>query len=161
MPPSGRPAMKLRTFTIAAALSVGLTQIGNAYAPHKGAEAPTVAAGRAPRLYRDVTWTAPHGALAALPSWRAMWDRDVDVPLRLWGPSIPAASSDAASAEASARGFLSAHLALLAPGAQLSDFVVLANQTDPSGAIRTVSFAQLAAGIPVLGGAVAFTFSHD
>jgi cysteine-rich repeat protein len=155
--------MRFRTFAIAAALSAGLVHTGDAYAPQKGADAPVVAAGRAPRLHRDVAWTAPQGALAGLPSWQVMWDRDTDVPLRLWGPSIaaPRTTNDANAAEAFARQLLVQHIALLAPGATASDFVLLANQTSPSGDLRTVSFGQRASGLPVVGGAIAFAFSHD
>jgi cysteine-rich repeat protein len=155
--------MRLRTLAITAALSAGVVQTGSAYAPQKGADRPVVAAGRAPRLHRDVAWTAPQGALAGLPSWQVMWDRDTDVPLRLWGPSIaaPRTTSDANAAEAFARQQLVQHIALLAPGATASDFVLVANQTNPSGDLRTVAFAQRALGLSVLGGAVSFAFSHD
>ena len=148
-------------FTLAAALTAGLVHSAAAYAPQKGAERPLVAAGRAARAHRDVTWLAPKNALAQLPGWRVLWDRDVDVPLRLWGPPIaaPNASADAAAAEAAARWQLATHLALLAPGAQLADFTLLANQLDAG--VRTVTFAQHAAGLPVVGGSIAFTFSHD
>src|SRR5262245_36652608 len=110
--------MRFRTLAIAAALSAGISHTGDAYAPQKGAERPVVAAGRAPRMQRDVAWTAPQGALAALPSWRVMWDRDTDVPLRLWGPSIaaPGTMQNASTAEAFARQQLAQHIALLAPG---------------------------------------------
>ncbi|HEY5948689.1 MAG TPA: hypothetical protein VIV40_24525, partial [Kofleriaceae bacterium] len=155
--------MRIRTLALAAALSLGISHSGDAYAPQKGAERPVVAAGRAPRLHRDVAWTAPQGALAGLPSWQVLWDRDTDVPLRLWGPPVaaPHASADASAAEQLARQLLVQHIALLAPGATSSDFVLAANQTDPSGDVRTVSFVQRAFGLPVVGGAVAFTFSHD
>src|SRR5512139_2296382 len=110
--------MRFRTLTIAAALSAGLVQTGDAYAPQKGADRPVVAAGRAPRLHRDVVWSAPQGALATLPSWQVIWDRDTDVPLRLWGPSLaaPGTSSNASAAEAFARQQLATHIGLLAPG---------------------------------------------
>lgn len=147
--------MRPRTLVIAAVLSAG-------FAPHKGAEPPLTAVDRAPRAHRDVTWTPPQGALAQLPGWRVMWDRDTDVPLRLWGPAIavPGASADPTVAESAARGFLAAHLATLAPGAAASDFTLLANVVDRAGR-RTVSFAQHHGGLPVVGGAVAFTFAHD
>src|SRR5690348_107147 len=85
-------SMRFRTFAIAAALCsglVGLSETGHAFAPHKGAET-TVTAGRAARLHRDVTWRAPQGALDRLPGWSVIWDRDTDVPLRLWGAPIAA-----------------------------------------------------------------------
>lgn len=153
--------MRFRTIALATVLSAGLTHTGDAYAPRKGAERPLVTAGRAARLHRDVTWTAPQGALASLPSWHVMWDHDTDVPLRMWGPPIsaPHANSDAAAAETAARQFLAQHLSLIAAGASVSDFTVLANRVD--GALRTVSLAQHAYGLPVVGGAISFTFSHD
>jgi MYXO-CTERM domain-containing protein len=155
--------MRFRTLTIAAALSAGISTTGDAYAPQKSAEPPVVAAGRAPRLHRDVTFTAPHGALAGLPSWRVMWDRDTDVPLRLWGPSIaaPGTSTNGSAAEAFARQQLAQHIDLLAPGATVADFVLVSNQLNPSGDVRSVGFVQYAQGLPVIGGAVGFTFSHD
>src|SRR5512138_1806597 len=155
--------MRFRTLTISAALAAGIISTASAYAPHKGAERSVVSAGRSPRLHRDVTFTAPQGAVAGLPSWRAMWDRDTDVPLRLWGPAImaPGSSANASTAEAFARLQLASHINVLAPGATTADFVLLANQTSPDGALRTVSFQQRANGLDVVGGAVAFTFSHD
>src|SRR5262245_15107466 len=155
--------MRFRTLAIAAALSAGISHTGDAYAPQKGAERPLVAAGRGARLHRDVAWTAPQGALAGLPSWQVMWDRDTDVPLRVWGPSIsaPGTSSNANAAETFARNLLAQHLALLAPGASTTDFELVANATNPGGDVRTVSFKQRAYGLPVIGGAIAFTFSHD
>jgi uncharacterized protein (TIGR03382 family) len=152
--------MRFRTLAIVAALSAGLGQTGSAYAPQKGAET-TVTAGRAARLHRDVTWQAPQGALAGLPGWRVIWDRDIDVPLRMWGAPLaaPGANGNALTAELAARKLLAEHLALLAPGARVDDFTLLAN--DATGSLRTVTFAQHAYGLRVLGGAVAFTFSHD
>jgi len=135
------------------------------FAPFKGAESPLVTPGRAARAHRDIAWGAPSGRLASLPSpshWRVMWDRDTDVPSRLWGPALPApgATADAAAAEAFARAQLAQHLALLAPGATLSDFALLANTVDQTG-LRTVAFAQHYQGMRVVGATVAFTFSHD
>jgi hypothetical protein len=123
--------MRFRTLFLAAALSAG-------FAPHKGAEAPTVANGRAPRLHRDVSWTS-HAAGPA--GWRAIVDRDTGVPVRMWGPSIPAPGTlkDASQADTVARSYLAAHLAVLAPGALLSDFTPLANMLD--GAATSASSA--------------------
>jgi cysteine-rich repeat protein len=155
--------MRIRTLAIATALAAGLNTTGSAYAPQKGAEAPVVAAGHSPRLHRDVAWTAPTGALAALPGWRVMWDRDTDVPLRLWGPSIaaPGTSASSSAAETFARALLAQHIGLLAPGSTASDFVLVSNAVSPSGDVRTVAFRQRAHGLIVVGGAIAFTFSHD
>jgi cysteine-rich repeat protein len=145
--------MRFRTLFLAAALSAG-------FAPHKGAELPTVANGRAPRLHRDVTWTSN---VAGLADWRAIVDRDTGVPVRMWGPSIaaPGTIKDASQADTVARSYLAAHLDTLAPGALLSDFTPLANQLDGSGNIRVVSFAQHSQGLAVVGGAISFTFERD
>jgi cysteine-rich repeat protein len=153
--------MRFRTIVIAAAFSAGLVQTGAAFAPHKGAESPIVANGRAPRAHRDVGWRAP--ATAGLAGWQVQWDRDTGVPLRMWGPRIaaPNAQKDPAAAEASARAFLAAHLAVLAPGATLADLTVLANVLDGAGDVRSVTFAQRANGLRVVGGAIGFSFKHD
>ena len=160
--------MRFRTIVLASALSVGLGHPVSAFAPQKGVERPLVASGRQPRAHRDVAWKAPatvaaQSALARLPGWQALWDRDTDVPVRAWGPAIaaPGASHDPAAAEAFARAFLAQHLDLLAPGAQASDFELVANATDPSGTLRTVSFVQRASGMAVVGAGVGFLFSHD
>ena len=141
--------MRFRTLFVAAALSAG-------FAPTKGAESPTVANGRAPRLHRDVTWST-------FGSWKAIIDHDTGVPVRMWGPSIaaPGTIKDAAAADAAARSYLAAHLATLAPGAVLSDFTPLANELDGSGNVRVVSFAQHSQGLAVVGGAISFTFERD
>ena len=72
--------MRFRTLGIAAALSAGLIQTSSAFAPRKGAEAPTVVNGRAPRLHRNVAWS--RHALG-LPAWHAIVDRDTGVPVRM------------------------------------------------------------------------------
>ncbi|HSN30329.1 MAG TPA: hypothetical protein VLT45_28770, partial [Kofleriaceae bacterium] len=152
--------MRFRTLAIAAALSAGLIQTGSAFAPQKGVEQPTVVNGRGARLHRDVTW-AHHGL--GLAGWTSIVDRDTLVPVRQWGPSIAMSGTtkDAAVADSSARAFLRDHLDELAPGAKLSDFTPLANVLDPSGTIRTVTYAQHAQGLAVIGGAVSFTFERD
>lgn len=121
----------------------------------------------APRLRDRAIVTAlparSRGAFAVLAQqgWRATWDRDTGVPARLWGGHVdaPGAVADAAIAERAARDFLAAHLDLLAPGAQTSDFVVVANQLD--GALRTVGFAQTYRGRRVIGGGLGFVFGRD
>src|SRR5437868_3184799 len=117
--------MRFRTLAIAASLSFMLSHHGEAFAPQKGLDKQLATAkGRAPRAHRVVDWTAPHAidaqaAIARLPGWHAQWDRDTDVPLRAWGPSLPApgATADPLAAEGAARAFVSDHLDLLAPGA--------------------------------------------
>ncbi|HEY5951054.1 MAG TPA: hypothetical protein VIV40_36430, partial [Kofleriaceae bacterium] len=93
--------------------------------------------------------------------WRASWDRDTGVPARLWGSYVdaPGSTTDGAVAERIARQFLAQHLDLLAPGARLADFVVVANQLDAD--IRTVGFSQTYRGVPVVGGQLGFVFAHD
>jgi hypothetical protein len=145
--------MRFRTLAIASLLSAG-------FAPQKGLDKPVVTANTAPRAHRDVAWK--QNALPGLPGWQAQWDRDTDVPLRAWGPSISAPNTiaDASAAEAFARAFLAQHLAELAPGALADDFVLAANTVDTSG-MRTVSYVQRYQGLPVVGGSIALLFSHD
>ena len=156
------PLMRLRSFAIATAITAGAATSGNAFAPHKGSDRPLVTNGRAPRAHRAIAWTAPKSA-QTLPGWHGIWDHDTDVPVRLWGPSIAFAGStaDAKIAEAAARQLLAQQLATLAPGASVADFALAANALDPSGTIRTVTFAQSWRGIPVVDGAVGFTFERD
>jgi cysteine-rich repeat protein len=97
-------------------------------------------------------------------AWRAMWDRDTTVPLRVYGEGIavPGANADAAAAERAAWTLLEEQLPLLAPGAKLDDFTLAANVAHGRGeSMRTVSFFQHAGGLPVIGGAVNFLFKND
>lgn len=146
--------MRFSTIAIITALSAGLAHNGDAFAPRKGAEPQTVTSGKPARLHRDVSWKT-------VGDWRVIMDRDTDVPLRMWGKPIaaPNANSDAAAAESAARQFMATHLATIAPGAASTDFTPLANHVD--GDLRTVTFAQTAQGLRVVGGSLAFTFSHD
>jgi hypothetical protein len=127
-------------------------------------EAPFVAADRAPRTHRTTAFERG-GALASagLAGWTAIWDRDTDVPLRLWGagPAAPGAVASPAIAEAAARQFLAAHLALLAPGARVSDFELVGNALSRGGDVRSVGFQQRARGLRVLGGTIGFAFQAD
>ncbi len=90
----------------------------------------------------------------------ATWDAATEVPHRLLLSGVPApgAMTDPAAAEAFARDLLSRHLDLLAPGASVSDFVLVAN--DLSAGIRSIGFVQHHHGMPVLGGQVSFRFKH-
>ncbi len=149
--------MRMRTLGLAAALAAGLVHDVDAVVRPKGAEAPLVAADRAPRTHRTIEWKAlPQG-------WTAMWDRDTDVPLRMWArtPKIAGAVADAAIAESAARAFLAEHLDTLAPGATPGDFTLVSNVLSPKGDIRSVGFVQSAAGIRVLGGAIGISFKAD
>ena len=156
--------MRLRTIGLAAALSAALIQTSSAVVQPKGAESPIVAAGKAPRSHRTIEWSrASQMSTYGLTGWTAMWDRDTNVPLRLWGSGSFTAGSVAtpAIALAAAQGFLAQHLDLLAPGAQATDFVVVANQLSPDGDVRSVGFEQRSNGVPVLGGAIGFSFKND
>jgi len=159
--------MRLRMILFTTALTAAFVQTGGAFAPHKGSSTQVTAAGdRQPRLHRTVGSTAPIALaanLGSLSSWQQVWDRDTDVPLRMWGPSIGYFGSTASPevAENAARAFISAHLAVLAPGASTTDFVLAANQLDQNGQIRTVSFFQYSQGIRVEGGSIAVNFERD
>jgi len=153
-------AMRFRTVVIAAALSATMAGTSGAIVRPRGGDAPTVYAAEGARLHRDTKFVR---SVPRLAGWQAIWDRDTDVPLRLWGPGIatPNAVSDAAVAEAAARAFLAAHLDVLAPGAAITDFVVVANELDPSGELRAVGFEQRAGGLRVVGGAIGIGFKAD
>lgn len=99
--------------------------------------------------------------LAGTGTWQAAWDPATGVPRQIWGSGLvsPGANRDAAIAETAARATLAAHLALLAPGADVADFHLVSNQTD--GAIRTVAFQQYAGARRVVGGQISFWFKHD
>ena len=156
--------MRLRTIGLAAALSTALFQTSSAVVQPKGAEGPVVAAGKAPRAHRTTQWSrASQLTAAGLPGWTAMWDRDTNVPLRMWGPGSFFAGSMTTPtiAEAAARQFLAAHLDVLAPGSQVTDFVMVANQLGGAGDVRSVGFQQLSGGLRVLGGTVGFSFKND
>ncbi len=150
--------MRMRTLGIAAALSAGLIHDSGAVIRQRSADAPQVAAERGPRTHRTVGW----GSIAQL-GWRAIYDRDTDVPLRMWGNGIaaPGAVASATIAEQVARQFLATHIATLAPGAQTSDFVLVSNRVGGSGDTRSVGFEQRSGGLRVIGGAIGFTFKHD
>jgi cysteine-rich repeat protein len=157
--------MRMRTLGLAAALSAGLFQSSDAVVHQKAADAPVVSANRAPRTHRTVGWVKGGARLqaAGLTSWTAIWDRDTEVPLRLWGRGILAqgAVTNPAIAEAAARQFLTSHIATLAPGASASDFVLVSNQLGGAGNTRSVGFEQRANGVRVVGGTIGFTFKHD
>ncbi|HEU0033508.1 MAG TPA: MYXO-CTERM sorting domain-containing protein [Kofleriaceae bacterium] len=127
----------------ALALAVLLTNAGFVGAP---ARAPA-----APRTF-DV---------GVISGWHVERDRDTGVVARMWGRHVdaPGAMLDPAIAERAARDFLAAHLADLAPGAAVSDFVVAGNRID--GGLRTVAFAQTWRGLRVVGGQLHVVFAHD
>jgi MYXO-CTERM domain-containing protein len=156
--------MRLRTLGIAALLSASLYQQSEAVVRPKDAEAPVVSNGRGPRDHRSVAYakSTQLGALG-LAGWTAIWDRDTDVPLRMWssGSVISGSNTNPAIAEAAARQFLAAHLAVLAPGAAVTDFELVSNQLGGNGEVRSVGFVQRASGIRVQGGTIGFAFKRD
>jgi cysteine-rich repeat protein len=155
--------MRMRTLGLAAAMTAGLVHDSQAVVRPKGAEAPLVSADRGPRTHRTIDWKTLSTATAGLAGWTAMWDRDTDVPLRMWGSTAPISGSvaNAAVAEAAARAFLTEHLPLLAPGAKPVDFELVSNVLSPKGDIRSVGFIQRVNGMRVLGGNIAFAFKAD
>lgn len=156
--------MRLRTIGLAAALSTALFQTSSAVVRPKGADQSVVATGKAPRMHRDTAWSrASQLAAVGLPGWTALWDRDTNIPVRLFGPApfFAGAMQDGAIAETAARQFLAQHIALLAPGSRISDFVVVSNQVAGADGVRSLGFQQLSGGVKVLGGAVSFSFKND
>lgn len=93
--------------------------------------------------------------------WNASYDRATGVPSQIWGAGIatPGANASPVIAETYARTLLADHLALVAPGASLADFVLVSNHSD--GEIRSVGFVQQHDGRRVVGGQVSFRFKHD
>jgi cysteine-rich repeat protein len=153
-----------RALGLAVLFAAGLVQPAGAVVRSKDAEPPMVTTGTAPRPYREVEWVR-QGALdrAGFTGWTAIYDRDTEVPLRMWGPGQLAygAMASPAVAEAWARKFLTEHLDVLAPGAAPWDFVLAANQLSPSGDVRSIGFVQQAGGVAVLGGTISFAFKND
>lgn len=100
-------------------------------------------------------------ARAAGGSWRAAWDAATHVPNRIWGSGIaaPGANANPAAAEQHARRWLADHIALLAPGAAPSDFVLVSNHVN--GDLRSIGFEQRAGGRRVLGGQISFRYKRD
>ncbi len=94
-------------------------------------------------------------------TWQVWWDRATGVPNRIFGSGIETvgASANPALAEGYARAYLEAHLELLAPGAQIEDFVLVSNHDD--GDQRSVGFVQVVEGRRVVGGQVSFRFKRD
>ena len=108
------------------------------------------------------TWRGVRVVAGDVPvGWRAMRDRDTGVVAQLWGGSVhvPGAMADAALAERAARAFVTAHLALLAPGAASGDFATVTNRVD--GRVRTIALEQRARGLRVVGGSIAVVFAND
>lgn len=161
--------VRLRRLVMAGCL-LGLAGPALAFVPKQGARITStsvtaIGATKPLREVRSVDWMAkPSPAwsrLAATGHWQAAWDAATGVPVRIWGSGLAAPGSvgNAAIAEQVARQALADHLALLAPGATLADFVLVSNTYD--GNIRSVGFAQMSGGMRVLGGQVSFEFKND
>lgn len=136
-------------------------------------------------LPQALVWDRPPRSLARAyrkligevgPGWRASFDRTTGVARALFGAGLgsPGASSDATVAEALARAMLDRHIALLAPGATLADFDLVADDDDraPRGdglaptPLRTVAFRQFVTTpsgvrLAIRGGQVSFRFKND
>jgi cysteine-rich repeat protein len=114
-----------------------------------------IAAGRPARRARVL------GARQMIGAWHASWDRDTGVPIAMWGSHVDVANSLASPrvAERAARQFLAANLGVLAPGASLADFVVVANRVDRG--IRSIGFAQTWHGLRVIDAQIGIVFEHD
>lgn len=119
----------------------------------------------------ETSWQTPPAAqrpwqalTAAHGRWRAVWDLDRGVPRRVYGEGIavPGANGSALLAEAAARRLLAEQLALLAPGAAVDEWELVANVVHGrGGTMRSVGFVQRHAGMRVLGGQVGFLFKAD
>jgi hypothetical protein len=94
-------------------------------------------------------------------TWHASWDAATGVPSRIWGQGtwVPGSVGNPAVAERFARQALADHLALLAPGAAITDFELASNHFD--GTTRSIGFFQRAAGRRVIGGQISFRFKND
>ena len=79
--------MRFRTVVIAAALSAGIVSSASAFVRPRGGDATTVFGGVGGRLHRDTRFVT---SVPRLAGWQAVWDRDTDVPVQLWGPGIAA-----------------------------------------------------------------------
>lgn len=163
------PGIVTGLVTLAVPLSaLAFTQ--SAHTDH-GANQLQTAAGTETKRAPSVTWRAPQRAKAAWTrfteshgeGWQALWDADRQVPKRIFGQGIVAqgASLNAESAERTARNLLAQHLDLLAPGASLSDLVLVSNHFDAQFNLRTVAFEQHHRGLPVLGGQVSVRIKND
>ena len=138
-----------------AALLVTLSSAASthAFVPEDGGGL-VVARGAPARLHRTVVADGVAG-------WEALRDRETGVVTRMWGKFVvvPGAIADAAIAERAARAFVAQHLAELAPGARIADFVVAANRVDDGK--RTVAFVQTWNGLRVVGGQLHVVFGRE
>ncbi len=128
-----------------------------------------LASGGHARLVGTVSTTRPRGAQRQWQlfgadvggHWTAIWDEATGVPRRIMGTGIaaPQANPSETAAADFADDFLNRHLALLAPGATPTDFVLVSNVQHRG--LRTVAYQQHHRGLLVLGGQVSFRFKND
>jgi cysteine-rich repeat protein len=128
-----------------------------------------IASGVPVRVQRALDWhrvpRAAHAGWSALlgemPGAMAVWDPATGVPSRVWGGGIdvPGSVGSAAVAEAFGKAFIARHVDLLAPGASVTDFVLVSNELDAG--MRTLGFVQHAGGLRVLGGQLSLRFKND
>ncbi len=136
---------------------------------YQGSPELEVARGAIARIAFAATSTPPQIALPAWRAftsqtggtWRAIWDADTKVPLRIYGSGIavPGSVQDASIAKAHALQMLERHIALLAPGAALRDFHLVSNEVHRG--IRSLGFTQSYMGMPVIGGQLSFRYKAD
>jgi MYXO-CTERM domain-containing protein len=153
--------------TVISAPSLGLA--AQAPAAQQGRPALEVATGAAARTFVATSGYVPKAASRAWQqfqgavggSWRATWDVNTNVPLRVYGSGIavPGSVANASIAEQHARDFLRQHLSLLAPGSSPSDFQLVSNEEHRG--IRSLGFVQTHAGMPVVGGQVSLRYKAD
>jgi MYXO-CTERM domain-containing protein len=93
-------------------------------------------------------------------AWIA-WDDATLVPRRIMleGLDAPGVMDSSDRAADVSREVLARHLAVLAPGAAVDDFVLVGNHV--GSGIRSVGFAQTSDGREVVGGAISFRFKND
>jgi cysteine-rich repeat protein len=162
----------MRTTWLAAALALAVlapaSRSAHAFIPQP--DIGGYVAARPSRSHVAAAWTTPARAAAAFDrlvadtgAWKAVWDADTDVPIRLYGAGIaaPGANADPAIALAAARAVIDAHLDLLAPGASAADLVVVGNAASPQNGLRTVTLAQEWNGLRVFGARITAVFKRD
>ncbi len=95
--------------------------------------------------------------------WRAQWNLDTGVPIRVFGGNrpVPGAVREEGTAERAARRALMGRLDLFAPGSRESDFELTSNHLDGDGRYRTIGFFQHHRGLRVLGGQMSVRIKND
>jgi hypothetical protein len=128
--------------------------------------------GEAVRKNRNVSNQLPNKSASALlwqqyknkqtsGSWKALWDQDTSVPLRIYGSGLLAPNSVQSVDVAAifAKDFLVQQIDLLAPGSKIQDFTLVSNEVH--NGVRVVGFQQSFNNFDVQGGQLSFRFKHD